>query len=221
MVTQHRIDVSHETLWRNDKKLNDFVAIFSKWNKKINLVSQNDASNEVLWQRHIRQSLQLINFFPQHISDDISAEPLLLGDLGSGGGFPSLITAIYYQQHFNNDDIEFHLIESDQRKVAFLREAARLTDTKVHLHHCRVEDLKLTKKFDIITARALSELPQLLKYSAPIIKKTGIALFYKGKNYQHELTQALKSWHTIYEVIPLSEQDSFIIICKEFYHDTK
>ena len=217
MVTQHRIDVSHETLWRNDKKLNDFVAIFSKWNKKINLVSQKDASNEILWQRHIRQSLELINFFPQHISD----EPLLLADLGSGGGFPSLIAAIYYQQHFNHDDIEFHLIESDQRKVAFLREAARLTNTKIHLHHCRVEDIKLTQKFDIITARALSELPQLLHYSAPIIKKNGTALFYKGKNYQHELTQALKSWNIIYKVIPLSEQGSFIIHCKEFCHDRK
>ncbi len=217
MVMQYRIDVSHETSWRNDKKLNDFVTIFNKWNKKINLVSRKDASNEILWHRHIRQSLQLINFFPQHISD----EPFLLGDLGSGGGFPALIAAIYYQQHFNNDAIEFHLIESDRRKVAFLQEAARLTGTKIYLHHCRVEDLKLTKKFDIITTRALSELPQLLKYSAPIIKKTGIALFYKGKNYQHELTQALKSWHIIYEVIPLSEQDSFIIICKEFYHDTK
>ncbi len=217
MVKQHRIDVSHETLWRNDKKLNDFIDIFKKWNKKINLVSQNDASDEVLWQRHIRQSLQLINFFPQHITD----KPLLLADFGSGGGFPALIAAIFYQQHFNHADIEFHLIESDQRKVAFLREAARLTNTKIHLHHCRIENITFQKKFDIITARALSELSQLLKYSAPIIKETGIALFYKGKNHQHELTQALKSWHITYEVIPLSEQDSFIIICKEFYHDTK
>ena len=177
MVTQHRIDVSHETLWRNDKKLNDFITIFKKWNKKINLVSQKDASDEVLWQRHIRQSLQLINFFPQHIGD----EPLLLADLGSGGGFPALITAIYYQTHFNHDDIEFHLIESDQRKVAFLREAARLTDTKIYLHHCRIENITLPKKFDIITARALSELPQLLKYSAPIIKKRVLPCSIKEK----------------------------------------
>ncbi len=202
------LNVSRET-WRDSPKLQLFADNLMKWQKKINLT----APNEDIWQRHIKQSLELINFFPQNITDNFS-----VADFGTGAGFPGLIAAIYYQENFHNHDkFHFHLVESDARKVAFLREIARITHTKIHLHHCRIENLPI-QTFDIITARALTNLSKLLDYSSNFMHQNTLCLFYKGKNYQTELTEALKSWHINEKVIPLSEQHTFLIACKEISH---
>ncbi len=197
-----RWNVSCETL-RQSKKLQFFANNFYKWQKHINLT----ATNEDLWQRHIAQSIRILDFFPQNST--------IIADFGSGGGFPGLVAAIYYQEQTADlESLQFHLVESDQRKASFLRETARLTGTKIILHVCRIEELA-PQKFDVITARALAPLTKLFNYSVDFMHQDSLCLFYKGKNYQIELTEALKKWNMHYKIIPLLQQSTFILACKE------
>ena len=100
-----------------------FVELLRRWNRSINLVSARDLP--VLWTRHIADSLQLGGLW--------RTRPERAIDLGSGGGFPGLVLAIQYGVHFD-------LIEQDQGKAAFLREAARVTGAPVTVIATKIED---------------------------------------------------------------------------------
>ena len=102
-----------------------------------------------------------------------------LVDLGSGAGFPGMVLAIM-------GVATVHLIESDQRKCAFLREVARATETPVTLHAARIESLTPFPA-DVITARALAPLPRLVTYAEPFLTPRTRCLFLKGKNVESEL----------------------------------
>ncbi|MBV8397238.1 MAG: class I SAM-dependent methyltransferase, partial [Acetobacteraceae bacterium] len=118
----HRFDLPRETRDR----LEAFAALLARWNHRINLVSPRDLPH--LWERHIADSLQLI---------DLLDPPRTCGiDIGSGAGFPGLILAIA-------TGIPFHLIEADQRKASFLREAARVTAAPARVYAVRAEAAQL------------------------------------------------------------------------------
>ncbi|MDN7354319.1 16S rRNA (guanine(527)-N(7))-methyltransferase RsmG [Acetobacter senegalensis] len=164
--------VSRET----KERLEAFVALLEKWNPHINLVSSRDMA--FVWDRHVRDSLQIA--------------PLVQGassfiDLGSGGGFPGVITAIA-------TNVPGTLIESDQRKAAFLREAARVTVAPVKVLAERIEQAT-PEPAPIVTARALAALPKLLEWTAPLLAKGGKAVFLKGQQAEDELTEARRNWH--------------------------
>lgn len=171
--------VSRETR----QKLEHFAELLVQWNAKINLVSPKDLGQ--LWSRHIEDSLQLVDLIPAGAS---------ITDLGSGGGFPGLILAIATPNPVT-------LIESDQRKCAFLREAARLCDAKVTVIPKRIE-AAVAPPADIITARALAPLDQLLDWARPLLKEDGFALFLKGQKAQTELTDASAHWHMNHTFFP-------------------
>ncbi len=164
--------VSRETLTR----LESFCDLLRKWNHRINLISRTDEAD--LWTRHVCDSLALVDLLP--------SEPSHAIDIGSGGGFPGLILAIATGVHF-------HLVESDQRKCAFLREAARATGTSVTLHPCRIEDAK-PPAAPVITARAVAPLPRLLTWAVPHLDDGGICLFPKGRTVEEELASAATDW---------------------------
>jgi 16S rRNA (guanine527-N7)-methyltransferase len=91
---------------------------------------------------------------------------------------------------------EVHLIESNAKKAAFLREAARVTGAPVKIHVVRVENFPQMSalKPDIVTARALAPLPKLLGYVAPFVERGAKALLLKGQDVEEELTEASKYW---------------------------
>ena len=131
-------DVSRET----SRRLDVFAELLQRWNQRINLVSPRDLPH--LWDRHVTDSLQLLDELPP-------GAPFV--DLGSGGGFPGLVLAIA-------NDSPVTLVEADQRKASFLREAARATGTTANVIARRIEqaDLPPTR---YLTARALAPLPRL------------------------------------------------------------
>jgi 16S rRNA (guanine527-N7)-methyltransferase len=169
---QAQTGVSRETLAR----LETYVALLIAWNRRINLVGPNTIGD--IWRRHILDSAQLFPLIP--------TTAVRLVDLGSGAGLPGLILAIMGVP-------EVHLVESDQRKVAFMREAARVTGSKIVLHPQRVEKLPGFAA-DIITARALAPVPDLLDLASNFVASHSILLFLKGQAVQGELTQARKEW---------------------------
>lgn len=166
-------DVSRET----SERLDAFAELLLRWTARINLISTRDVPH--LWERHIADSLQLLPLLPPGVLRAI--------DIGTGGGFPGLVLCIASQ-------IPFDLIESDQRKAAFLREAARVTGAPATIRAERIEASR-TKPAPLVTARALAPLPRLLPLAAPLLTEDGTLLLLKGASAAAELTQAAAEWH--------------------------
>lgn len=164
--------------------LEAFAALLLRWNRTVNLIARGDEAE--LWVRHIADSLQLLPLIAPNTNRGI--------DLGSGAGFPGLVLAIAA-------GIPFDLIESDQRKAAFLREAARATGAPVTIRPVRAELAKLPPA-PLITARALAPLTRLLALAAPFLAPGGTCLFLKGADAESELTAAAAQWHMQVERIP-------------------
>ncbi len=170
-----RVDVSRETR----DQLEALVLTLGRWQKAINLIGK--ATLEDVWTRHLLDSAQLVPLIPK--------EAKSLADLGSGGGFPGLVLAAL------RPNLDITLIESDARKGAFLGEAARrmgLTKPP-KVVTSRIESAPPAKA-DVVTARALAPLGQLLAWARPHRSDTAICVFHKGKGWQAELTEAKKDW---------------------------
>jgi 16S rRNA (guanine527-N7)-methyltransferase len=172
--------VSRETRAALDR----FAELLLRWNRTVNLIARHD--EDTLWDRHIADSLQLVPL--------IAPRPARAIDLGSGGGFPGLLLAIVAA-------IPVDLIEADQRKAAFLREAARITGAPASVHASRIEAARVPPA-PLITARALAPLPDLLALAAPLLAPGGYCLFLKGVNADAELTAAAGEWHIHAERFP-------------------
>jgi 16S rRNA (guanine527-N7)-methyltransferase len=168
------INVSRETLQR----LETYAALLAKWQAKINLVGP--ATLPDLWRRHFLDSAQLL--FP------LPGSAGTLADLGSGAGFPGLILAIM-------TDWRVHLLDSDQRKCAFLRQVALDCGVldRVTIHAKRIEQVAGIAA-DVVTARACAPLDELLKLAAPLVGEKGTCLFLKGAQAEEELTAAERHW---------------------------
>ncbi len=169
------IDVSRET----GDRLEALVSTLERWQNAINLVSRSTL--EGVWRRHVLDSAQLKQLVP--------AEAKTLVDLGSGAGFPGLVVAAL------RPDLEVTLIESDARKAAFLGEAARrmMLEKPPKIVIGRIEAVPPSPA-DVITARALAPLGQLLAWADRHRTDTAICLFHKGKGWQAEVTGAMKDW---------------------------
>jgi len=184
--------VSRET----EERLERFVDLLLAWQKTTHLVSP--ASIPKLWTRHVADSLQLL---------DLAPEARLWVDLGSGGGFPGLVVACALA---DRPGALVHLVESNNRKAAFLREAVRITGAPAVVQAMRIE--KFVANFaadpDVITARALLPFKSLMDQSFSLLSRGALGLFPKGQDVAVELTEASKYWNIDYNLVP-SRTDSF------------
>jgi 16S rRNA (guanine527-N7)-methyltransferase len=163
-------------------RLDRFVGLLLGWQRTTNLIAPSTVSH--LWTRHIADSLQLLGLAP---------DAQVWVDLGTGGGFPGLVVACALA---GKSGAHVHLIESNAKKAAFLREAQRLTGTPASVHAMRIEDFaaNFTGRADVVTARAVAPLKSLLDQCFPLLGKSGaIGLFPKGQNAELELTHARES----------------------------
>ncbi|OAN84837.1 16S rRNA (guanine(527)-N(7))-methyltransferase RsmG [Sulfitobacter geojensis] len=183
MMTSPLDNVSRETI----AKLEDFAALVQKWTVKINLVSKS--SSEDLWNRHVLDSAQLFELAPRKGR---------WVDLGSGGGFPSIVVAILAQGA--GTDHAITLVESDQRKAVFLRTAIRELALDAKVLSERIENLPPLKA-DILSARALTDLAGLFGFADLHLDAKGLALFPKGAQWEKELKSAQEQWQCSYDVI--------------------
>lgn len=166
-------NVSRETF----STMEQYVALLLKWNKSINLIGAS-TENEI-WDRHILDAWQIASYLPS-----VKTNPRLL-DMGSGAGLPGMILSML--------KYDVVMVESDERKCVFLQEAIRLLGLNAQVNNCRLELLDMGK-FDIITARALAPLTQLIAYAFPHLGINGQCIFPKGETYSMELSEARKQW---------------------------
>ncbi len=193
-----QMNVSRETISRLER----FEEILLKWNPKINLVSK--ASLENLWHRHIVDSVQVLTSVKDPGDSWV--------DIGSGGGFPGIVVAIMAAEYFPKTKVT--LIESDQRKSAFLRTAARECGVPVTVLSQRIEQAT-PQNAHILSARALAELDTLLEFSEQHLAKDGLAVFPKGANWKKEVDKAAERWSFDVEPITsLTETEAVILKIK-------
>jgi len=178
--------VSRET----KERLEVFVELLLLWQEKINLVSEQTLS--LLWTRHVADSLQLVVLAP---------DARVWVDFGSGGGFPGLPIACALA---DKPGAMIHLIESNGKKTAFLREAVRLTDVPAKVHQERAEKFgeSCAETVHVVTARALSPLKTLCDQVFPLIERGALGLFPKGQDVEAELTEAAKYWSIQASIVP-------------------
>ena len=169
--------VSRETF----SVLEQFVAAFQRWNKVTNLAAAS--TMDEIWSRHVLDSAQLVKLEPQ-------ARRWV--DLGSGGGFPGLILAILGR---DTPGFQIDLIESNQKKAAFLRTMIGEFRLPATVHAKRIEHIHDTVgKVEVVTSRALAPLTKLLQLSEPWLSAGAVALFHKGRGYRHEIEESSHAW---------------------------
>jgi 16S rRNA (guanine527-N7)-methyltransferase len=163
------------------RDLSRFVALLRDWQRVHNLVSRADLDS--VWTRHVADSLQLLEHVPGFRE---------WVDLGSGAGFPGLIIAIAYKGREGH----FTLVESNQKKAAFLRIAIRETGANSDVAAERIETHapKMAGRADVISARALAPLPALFKLAHPYCYDASVLLLLKGADFVQELDAASQSW---------------------------
>ncbi|MDR3451045.1 MAG: 16S rRNA (guanine(527)-N(7))-methyltransferase RsmG [Alphaproteobacteria bacterium] len=169
--------VPHETIHR----LNTYKDLLITWNEKFNLVAKSTLPH--IWLRHFTDSAQLMAYIPD--------TALTLADMGAGAGFPGLVLAIMAQDL--KKPLHVHSIEATNKKADFLQSVVDELHLPVTIHRKRIEDIR-DLKADVITARALKALPDLLVYANYLTHKDSICIFPKGQNAAEELTQARKYW---------------------------
>lgn len=190
------IPVSREIAARLDR----FVELLLDWQQRMNLIAPSTVP--VIWSRHIADSLQLL---------DLAPDASIWIDLGSGAGFPGLVLACAIA---DRPGAQVHLVESTGKKANFLREAARHIDVPATVHAVRIEEFVKTfaGRADVVTARALAPLKEILRLAHPLVKTGAQGLFLKGQDVGSELTQASKYWKFEPVLVPSKTNPSSRIV---------
>ena len=158
------VPVSRET----EERFAVYAELLGRWQRIKNLVSPGTLAE--VWTRHLADSAQIVPLMP---------EAVRWADIGSGAGFPGLVVSIMIA---GRPGAHVDLVEANARKCAFLREVARACGAPVTVHNGRIEDVLPTlKSVDVLTARALAPLPDLLEMGKVLIDAGSTAIFLKSR----------------------------------------
>ena len=166
-------------------RLEGYAALLRRWQPVKNLVAPSTLAD--LWRRHMADGAQALAAAP---------DALRWLDLGSGAGFPGLVTAILLA---DRPGAEVTLVESNGRKVAFLMTVARELGLPVRVLGDRIESVaeRLSGpagRFDAVSARALAPLAPLLALAAPWLTAGSRGVFHKGQDFASEIATATQYW---------------------------
>jgi 16S rRNA (guanine527-N7)-methyltransferase len=180
-----------------------YVDLLGKWTRKINLISKSSTSD--IWERHILDSVQIYDLAPNTFS--------LWVDIGSGGGLPGVVVAALAAQFA--PDARIAMIESDQRKATFLRTALRELGLSGDVLASRIDAVP-PMGADVLSARALAPLDQLLAFAENHLKPGGTAIFPKGKAAEQEIADASTNWlFQIEKHASMTDAEARILVIKD------
>lgn len=195
------VDVSRETF----EALEVYEAMVRRWNSAINLVSKSSLPD--LWARHIEDSAQVLKLGPSTAA--------VWADLGSGGGFPGLVVAILAKEL--RPALRVVLVEADIRKAVFLRQVVQTLGLSCTVRSERIESLAQLEA-DVVSARALTALPDLLGYAEKHLRPGGVAIFPKGARFRDELSQAREIWDFDVDIEPsLADPEAAILVIRNIH----
>lgn len=192
------LGVSRETA----AALDIYVALLRQWQQRINLVAPSTLS--IVWPRHILDSGQLALIAPPTTRRWL--------DVGSGAGLPGLIVALILREW--RTGVAVTLVESNRKKAAFLAEAIRRTNAPAEIAAERLETFVARRpaRYDMVSARALAPLPELLEMTAPFLLDGAHGLFLKGREIDSEWAAASAVWRIEAERLPsLSSEEGCVL----------
>jgi 16S rRNA (guanine527-N7)-methyltransferase len=195
------VSVSRETF----AALQAYEAFVRRWNSAINLVSKGSLQD--IWARHIADSAQIFALCPPSAKH--------WADLGSGGGFPGIVVAILAKDSMPG--LRVTLVESDLRKATFLRQAIQLLGLSAEVHSQRIESLPPLAA-DVVSARALAPLSDLLAFADKHLTAQGVAIFPKGARHAEEIRDARHAWSFDLDTLPsLSDSEAAILVIRNIH----
>ena len=187
----------------SDKKIKlieIFVEEVLNFNKKYNLISKG--SEKDIWNRHVLDSAQLVNYIDHKNFNSLS-------DLGTGAGFPGIILSIFF-----NDIITFHvkLYDKSKVKVKFIKFIINKIKLKnVYIYDNDYQSHVLDTKY--IVCRAFKKLPEILRISRETHKKSHKLIVMLGKSAQEEINKASKDLIYKYKLVnSITSIDSKILL---------
>ncbi|MGI6085837.1 MAG: 16S rRNA (guanine(527)-N(7))-methyltransferase RsmG [Acetivibrionales bacterium] len=168
--------------YEQSDKFSLYAGLLAEWNEKINLTAITDPEGIVI--KHFLDSLSIARFIPD------KAKTLI--DIGTGAGFPGIPLKIVMES------LKVTLLDSLEKRVKFLNEICNSLELKDILSvHGRAEDYGINKayreRFDIVTARAVANLPVLLEYCLPFVRMGGLFIAMKGPDGENELKESQKA----------------------------
>jgi 16S rRNA (guanine527-N7)-methyltransferase len=182
-----------------------FISMIIEKNKEINIISQETAKNEIIRDRHIIDSAQIIDFI------DLNCNTIT--DLGTGGGMPGIIIAIILKNM--KKDIKVHLYEKSYHKSSFLREVSRKLKLKTEIFQENIFDLKKLETGTIMS-RAFKPMPVVLDLVYENFLSYKNLIFFMGKHGKKIFENSLKDWDLEYtEKKSLTNEDSFLLNIKK------
>jgi len=188
-----KTNVSREAL----ANMRIYAQLLTKWQKKINLVSESTMQD--LWSRHFYDSFQLKAHF-----DKLATEKAKILDIGSGAGFPGLLLSMLGCG-------EFHMVESNNKKCAFMRQVIRDTNCNAIIHNERIENIR-PFHVDYIISRACASLDKLFDLGQNFIHEETLCLFLKGQTAEQEITDARRNWAFEVEKFTSITEDSGMLL---------
>ena len=193
-------NVPRETLIEFDL----FKSMLQEENEKINIISKETAKNEVIRERHIIDSAQIIEFVDLNSS--------IITDIGSGGGMPGIIISIMIKNQKNS--AKFHLYEKSHHKSSFLRKVSR--DLKLNTEVIQ-ENIFEAENLDsgTIMARAFKPLPIILDLVYKNFSSYKNLIVFMGKNGEKVLEETLINWDFDFEKKKsITSENSFLLNIK-------
>jgi len=185
-------DVSRETF----EKLEAYCALLREENARQNLVSA--ATVEYLWERHILDSAQLLRFEPHRTASWV--------DVGSGAGLPGVVIACLAQGPVT-------LIEPRRLRAEFLHKLCESLRLNASVVLGKAE--RAGGKHDVVTARAVARLSQLLKISAHLSTRNTVWALPKGRSARSELAEAQQAWQGVFHVErSVTDENSWIVVAR-------
>ena len=183
-------DVSRETF----EKLEAYVGYLGEESRRQNLVSASTL--DAVWDRHIADSAQLVRYEPSPGSSWV--------DIGSGAGLPGIVIACVV-------DGPVTLVEPRRLRADFLHKLSESLDLRTSVICAKAE--RVEGKFDVVTARAVARLSNLLEISAHLSTRKTVWALPKGRSAQAELVEAKRTWQGSFRVEPsVTDEHSFVVV---------
>lgn len=186
------------------EKLLSYLALLGKWNRTYNLTAIRDPLAMV--SHHVLDSLAVLPHLP------LAKEDARLADAGSGAGLPGIPLAVARPQW------HIALVESNEKKAAFLRQAAiELALPNIEVHEGRVETWRPAKAFALVISRAFAELADFIASCRHLLVPGGVFAAMKGRDPQSEIARlpaGVRCRNTVRLAIPFLDAERHLVLCE-------